>query len=82
MFAQASAAQVTREFAADVRHYLTKTGQRELHSKYLYDDIGSALFEVITLLPEYGLTRADERILREYAPAMVASAERLPRLIR
>ena len=81
MFAQVSAARVTREFAADVRHYLSKTPQRELHSKYLYDDIGTALFEVITLLPEYGLTRADERVLRRYAdeivrqipgPAMVA----------
>src|SRR5438132_14200717 len=71
MLAQALGALAAREFAADVRHYLTKTGQRELHSKYLYDDIGTALFEVITLLPEYGLTRADDRILREYAPEIV-----------
>ena len=52
------------EFAADVRAGLTRTGQKELPSKYLYDNVGSALFEVISYLPEYGLTRADERLLR------------------
>jgi L-histidine Nalpha-methyltransferase len=55
------------EFAADVRTGLTRAGQKELPSKYLYDDVGSALFEVISHLPEYGLTRADERLLRRYA---------------
>src|SRR6202035_4479020 len=39
----------------------------ELLSKYLYDDVGSALFEVISHLPEYGLTRADERLLRRHS---------------
>ena len=46
---------------------LSKVGQRELPSKYLYDDLGTALFEAITLLPEYGLTRAEERLLRRHA---------------
>jgi len=41
--------------------------QKELHSKYLYDDLGSALFEAITHLPEYGVTRADDRLLRKHA---------------
>jgi L-histidine N-alpha-methyltransferase len=54
-------------FAAEVRAGLSKSGQRELPSIYLYDEIGTALFEVITLLPEYGLTRADERLMRRYA---------------
>ena len=63
------------EFAAEVRQGLSKLPQRELHSKYLYDDIGTALFEVITLLPEYGLTRADERLLRVHAADIV---RRLP----
>src|SRR5436190_16526396 len=63
-------------FAADVRESLTKTGQRELPSKYLYDDVGSALFEVICVLPEYGLTRADARLLSEHADDIVA---RMPR---
>jgi L-histidine Nalpha-methyltransferase len=62
------------EFATDVRAGLTKP-QKELLSKYLYDDVGSALFEVISVLPEYGLTRADERLLRRNACEIV---ERLP----
>jgi len=66
------------EFAADVRAGLTKPGQKELPSKYLYDDVGSALFEVISHLPEYGLTRADERVLRRHSYDIV---ERLPRPI-
>jgi L-histidine N-alpha-methyltransferase len=57
---------VTREFACDVRLGLAKP-QKELHSKYLYDELGSSLFEAITHLPEYGLTRADERLLRLHA---------------
>src|ERR1700682_2641343 len=59
------------EFAADVRAGLTKPGQKELPSKYLYDDVGSALFEVISRLPQYGLTRADERLLRRHADEIV-----------
>src|SRR5580692_13003519 len=57
---------VVREFASDVRTGLAKP-QKELHSKYLYDELGSSLFEAITHLPEYGLTRADERLLRRQA---------------
>jgi len=59
------------DFAADVRAGLTKQGQKELASNYLYDDVGSALFDAITLLPEYGLYRADERILRQHAAEIV-----------
>jgi len=59
------------EFAADVRAGLDRNGQKELPSKYLYDDVGSALFEVICALPEYGLTRADERLLRRHARDIV-----------
>jgi len=55
------------QFADDVRNGLSRSGQKELPSKYLYDNLGSALFDAITLLPEYGLTRADERILQRYA---------------
>jgi L-histidine Nalpha-methyltransferase len=62
---------VAYEFAADVRTGLTQHEQKELPSKYLYDEVGSALFEVISRLPEYGLTRADERLLRRYADEIV-----------
>jgi L-histidine Nalpha-methyltransferase len=60
------------EFAEDVRIGLTKSGQREILSKYLYDEVGSALFEAICLLPEYGLTRADTRLLSRHADEMVS----------
>lgn len=75
MLVHAITTNITYEFAADVRAGLTKPGQKELLSKYLYDDVGSALFEVISHLPEYGLTRADQRLLRRHAEDIV---ERLP----
>src|ERR1700733_9507923 len=59
------------ELDADVRLGLTMPGQKELPSKFLYDNVGSALFEVISVLPEYGLTRADERLLRCHAEEIV-----------
>jgi dimethylhistidine N-methyltransferase len=71
MLVHAITADLQYEFAADVRAGLTKPGQKELLSKYLYDDVGSALFEVICHLPEYGLTRADERLLRRHAGDIV-----------
>ena len=75
MLVHAVTANITYEFAADVRAGLTKPGQKELLSKYLYDDVGSALFEVISHLPEYGLTRADERLLRRHASEIVERLE-------
>jgi dimethylhistidine N-methyltransferase len=62
-----------REFAGAVREGLGKVGQRELPSRYLYDELGTALFEAITLLPEYGLTRAELRLLSRHASAIVES---------
>src|ERR1700752_4549595 len=59
------------EFAAAVREGLLKPGQRELPSKYLYDEVGSELFEAICLLPEYGLTRADTRLLQQHSEELV-----------
>jgi L-histidine N-alpha-methyltransferase len=41
---------------------------RSLPSALLYDDLGSALFEAITLLPEYELTRADLRLIEAHTP--------------
>lgn len=71
MLVHAIPSNVSYEFASDVRLGLTRIGQKELPSKYLYDDVGSALFEVISHLPEYGLTRADERLLRRHAREIV-----------
>jgi dimethylhistidine N-methyltransferase len=71
MLVHAIPTNVVYEFASDVRAGLTRPAQKELPSKYLYDDVGSALFEVISHLPQYGLTRADERLLRRHASEIV-----------
>jgi L-histidine N-alpha-methyltransferase len=71
MLTHAITADPIYELAADVRAGLTQPNQKELPSKYLYDEVGSALFEVISVLPEYGLTRADERLLRRHAHDIV-----------
>jgi dimethylhistidine N-methyltransferase len=67
MLIRGGAVQVVNSFAEDVREGLGRAGQKGLPSKYLYDEIGSALFELITKLPEYGLTRAEERILLRHS---------------
>jgi L-histidine Nalpha-methyltransferase len=59
------------DFGTEVRSGLLQPSQKTLPSKYFYDEIGSALFEVITALPEYGLFRADARLLRRHADAIV-----------
>src|ERR1700739_1691416 len=61
----------SRALATEVRAGLCRKGQKELPSKYLYDEVGSSLFEVISRLPEDGLTRADERLLRRYSDDIV-----------
>src|SRR6266436_954829 len=71
MLVHAITTNATYEFASEVRAGLARSGQKELPSKYLYDDVGSALFEVISHLPEYGLTRADERLLQRHAGEIV-----------
>jgi len=51
---------------ADVRAGLTAS-PKTLPPKYFYDARGSELFEEITRLPEYYLTRAETAILRRHA---------------
>ena len=60
-------------FAADVRHFLTQR-PRQLPSRYLYDEVGSALFEVICVLPWYPLTRAEMRLLDRHAREILDAA--------
>jgi dimethylhistidine N-methyltransferase len=54
--------QPAARFAADVQYYLN-LNPRQLPSRYLYDALGSALFEAICRLPWYRITRAEERLL-------------------
>lgn len=55
------------QFAQDVREGLRSPEGKRLPSRYLYDALGSALFDAICLLPEYGLMRADQRVLERAA---------------
>jgi L-histidine N-alpha-methyltransferase len=68
------------DFARDVRKGFG-LAQKRLPSRYLYDAVGSALFDAITLLPEYGLTRADERVLRRCAPLLPEQLGRLSAVV-
>jgi dimethylhistidine N-methyltransferase len=61
------------EFAADVARDLQLT-PKQLQSKYLYDALGSSLFEAICRLPWYRITRAESQLLERHAPAVVEHA--------
>ena len=61
-------------FAADVLMGLSGT-MKSLPSKYFYDDEGSKIFQEITALPEYYLTRCEAEIFLNYREDI---AKRLP----
>ncbi len=58
-------------FAADVQRDLA-LAPKQLQSKYLYDPLGSSLFEAICRLPWYRITRAERALLDRHAPEIVA----------
>ena len=62
------------DFLNDVLHGLAQQ-QKSLPCKYFYDDKGAALFEQITSLQEYYVTRTELAILEDYSKAI---ANRLP----
>lgn len=66
-------------FARDVQYYLSLT-PRQLPSHYLYDTLGSALFEAICQLPWYPITRAERRIVDTRRQEILALAGH-PRVI-
>jgi dimethylhistidine N-methyltransferase len=65
---------------ADVLAGLSGNPKRLL-PKYFYDEAGSQLFEEITRLPEYYLTRTELKILRDNAPAIAALIPRDSELV-
>jgi L-histidine Nalpha-methyltransferase len=67
-------------FAADVEYYL-ELRPRQLPSRYLYDDLGSALFEAICHLPWYRVTRAEQRLLAAHATEVFAHAGHVSQLV-
>ena len=65
-------AQLTAQFATDVSADLSST-PKQLQSKYLYDALGSSLFDAICRLPWYRITRAESALLAKHGDAIVAS---------
>jgi L-histidine Nalpha-methyltransferase len=76
---QAQAGRYLDALRADVRAGLTAT-PKTLPPKYFYDARGSELFDEITRLPEYYLTRAETSILRQRA-GQIADLSRCESLV-
>jgi len=55
----------TKSFSLDVLHGLSGS-TKTLPSKYFYDDYGSRLFQQITELEEYYLTRCEREVFRQH----------------
>jgi L-histidine Nalpha-methyltransferase len=66
-----AAAVAPPEVLEEIREGLARD-QKALPPKYFYDERGSHLFEEITRLPEYYLTRAERALLHRHLPAWVA----------
>jgi L-histidine N-alpha-methyltransferase len=61
-----------QQMVRDVRQGLLKT-PKQLSPKYFYDERGSELFEEITQLPEYYLTRAERTLLEQRIAEIIAA---------
>jgi L-histidine N-alpha-methyltransferase len=61
-----------QQMVRDVREGLTKS-PKQLSPKYFYDERGSELFEEITQLPEYYLTRAERMLLERRISEIIAA---------
>jgi len=70
-FATTAPSEVIRDFAREVARDLALV-PKQIQSKYLYDALGSSLFESICRLPWYRITRAEARLLTRRASEMVA----------
>ena len=68
------------DFAGEVRFYLSQR-PRQLPSRFLYDALGSALFEAITRLPWYRVTRAELGLLRSHAREILHRPDAPARLV-
>lgn len=60
------------DFVRDVRRGLSSS-PKYLFPKYLYDELGSRLFEAICEVDEYYLTRAEDKILTNYSDEIVST---------
>lgn len=73
-------AEPSPDFAADVRQGLGAE-RKWLPSRWLYDALGSQLFEAICELPWYPITRAERRLLERHGREMVRPLGELGDLI-
>ena len=64
-------ADATIEMAREVAEGLARR-PRQIPAKYLYDPLGSQLFEAICKLPWYKITRAEHDLLAAHGPAIMA----------
>lgn len=67
-------------FAQDV-HRSLQLCPRQLASHYLYDALGSALFDAICELPWYGITRAESRLLQRHRDDIFGLLPELTRIV-
>ena len=63
---------LTDVFAADVVRDLRRA-PKQLQSRYLYDPLGSSLFDAICRLPWYRITRAEAGLLQQHARDVAAA---------
>jgi L-histidine Nalpha-methyltransferase len=68
------------DFANDIKRGLSAEA-KYLFPKYLYDEVGSRLFEAICEVDEYYLTRAEDQILTTHANEIVGSIPECETLI-
>ncbi len=80
LVASSPAEALLAEFAGEVRFYLSRR-PRQLPSRFFYDALGSALFEAITRLPWYHVTRAELGLLRSHARAILNRPDAPARLV-
>jgi dimethylhistidine N-methyltransferase len=69
-----------KQFAEDVEYYLSLS-PRQLPSQYLYDELGSALFDAICRLPWYPITRAEMDLLAAHGRDVFDRVDRLQTLV-
>src|SRR5262249_53747081 len=69
-YAHTDEADRSRTLEEDVRRGLTES-PKSLPPKYFYDAIGAKLFEDITRVPEYYLTRTEAALLETLAPRLM-----------
>src|SRR5262245_41417693 len=67
-------------FALDVGYYLAQE-PRQLPSRYLYDELGSSLFDAICRLPWYSITRAELRLLGAHGREIFERASPVARIV-